>query len=581
MSRPFSPKATLALILAASAPAFAADYYVVAPVPGKTVANDAISVSLGALTLPAGHVGLTYTAFDLKPALRVHGDPAYTGYGVKWQLVAGALPAGLVLNGDGTISGTPNAEGAFDFTVRASYKTRTGEQQYHVQTYRIRVGLAAGTPAQALVGEAYAFDLAPLLTVTGDSAFKPSAVTWSVVASSLPAGLYLTADGRIAGTPTAGGTGTLTARASYRGASGEQTYQVVALNITVALAAATLPAGVTGNNYPGFDFKSVLTVSGDVAYTPGAATWSLVSGSLPAGMALSANGTLTGTPTAPASATFTLAATYRNKSTQHSYALQVEAAQVLGALAAASDTSFGTVTVGTSVQRTFTFTTQGNTAATGVYASVSGTGMTLTSSTCGAPGAPISLAKDGSCQFTARYAPTAAGSMAGTVAVNWTGPAADSKSLAITGDAKVDYSSLMSGYTTDAIAIGRNAAWAEGLQWYWRSADAQVSADAGTFEFRRTVTIAGSAPVTAYLYGSVDDSVARFSVNGTTVFTGRSMPFSNYTSSPSFTLQPGVNVIAIQVTNSGTNANPAGLALQVQGADGSVIAPAAGWRFQP
>jgi hypothetical protein len=171
--------------------------------------------------------------------------------------------------------------------------------------------------------------------------------------------------------------------------------------------------------------------------------------------------------------------------------------------------------------------------------------------------------------------------MSGTVAINWAGPVADRKSLTVAGDARVDYSSLMSGFTADAIAIGRNAAWADGIQWYWRVADAQVSAPAGTFEFRRTVTVAGSAPVTATLYGSVDDSVARFSVNGTTIFTGRSMPFSTYSSSPSFTLQPGVNVLAIQVTNSGTNANPAGLALQVQGADGSVLAPEAGWRFQP
>jgi hypothetical protein len=574
-------KTTIALLLAAGTPAFAADYYIVAPVPGKQVSNGAINVSLSSLALPAGHVGLAYAGVDLRPALRVEGDPTYTGYGVKWQLVAGVLPSGLVLNSNGTVTGTPDAEGTFDFTVRAAYKTKNGDQQYQVRTYRIQVGLAGATPGQALVGEAYSYDLAPLLTVTGDVSFKPSAVTWSVVASSLPAGLYLTADGRIAGIPTAGGTGTVTARASYRNASGERTYQVVSLDIVVALGAATLPVGVTGDSYPGFDFKNVLSVSGDTGYSPGAATWSLVSGSLPAGLVLNSNGTLTGTPTAAAASSITLAATYRSKSNQRTYSLQVDPAQVTGTLSAGSDTNYGTVTVGSSAQRTFTFTTQGNTSATGVYASVTGAGMSITANTCGAAGAPISLAKGGSCQLTARYAPTAAGAMSGTVAINWAGPVADRKSLTVAGDARVDYSSLMSGFTADAIAIGRNAAWADGIQWYWRVADAQVSAPAGTFEFRRTVTVAGSAPVTATLYGSVDDSVARFSVNGTTIFTGRSMPFSTYSSSPSFTLQPGVNVLAIQVTNSGTNANPAGLALQVQGADGSVLAPEAGWRFQP
>jgi hypothetical protein len=487
MSHPFIRKSLLALLVAASFPAFAASYYVVAPLPGKKVLNNAISVTLNSSSAPTGLVGQPYPGLDLRPLLSVTGDPDYSGYGVKWQVVAGRLPAGLTLNSNGTISGTPTAAESASVTVRATYKTMAGEQ----------------------------------------------------------------------------------------------TYQVVALNITVALSAAGLPAGVTGNAYPGFDFKSVLTVSGDAAYTPGAATWSLVSGTLPAGLTLSQDGVVTGTPSAPANSAFTLAATYRNKSDQRSYSLQVDAAQVTGALAAVSDTNYGTVTVGSSAQRTFTLTTQGNTSATGVYASASGDGMTITSSTCGTVAAPVTLTKGGSCQFTARYAPTLAGAMSGTVAVNWAGPAADRKSLSVNGDAKVDYSSLMSGYTADAIAIGRNTAWGEGLQWYWRVADAQVTAPAGTFEFRRTVTIAGSVPVTASLYGSVDDSVARFSVNGTTVFTARSMPFSTYSSSPAFTLQPGVNVIAIQVTNSGTNANPAGLALQVQGADGAVIVPESGWRFQP
>lgn len=580
MTLPFARKTTLALLFAASAPAFSANYYVVAPVPGKQVSNGAITVSLGSLTLPVGHVGLAYAGYDLRPALRVEGDPTYTGYGVKWQLVAGALPSGLVLNSNGTVTGTPGAEGAFEFTVRASYKTRHGDQQYQVRTYRIQVGLASATPGQALVGEAYAYDLAPLLVVTGDAAFKPSAVTWSVVASSLPAGLYLTTDGRIAGTPTAGGTGSLTARASYRGASGDQTYQVVSLNITVALGPATLPVGVTGNSYAGFDFKSVLTVTGDTAYAAGAATWRLVAGSLPAGMTLNANGTLSGTPTASAASTFTLAATYRNQSGQRPYSLQVDVAQVTGVLAAVSGAAYGTVTLGGSAQRTFTFTNAGNTAATGVYASASGDGMTITSSTCGTVGVPVTLTKDGSCQFTARYAPTLAGAMSGTVAVNWAAPAADRKSLAVTGDAKVDYTGLMNGYTADAIAIARNAAWADGLQWYWRSADAQFSADVGTSEFRRTITVPGTAPVSAHLYGGTDDATVQVAVNGG-VAMQLSMGFTGHQHSAPFTLQPGVNVVSVKVTNAGSAANPAGLAIQVLAADGTVLATEHGWRFAP
>lgn len=580
MNHLLSRQVALALLILAGAPAIAADYYVVAPVLGKKVANDAIAVSLGSLSPPVGHVGLGYAGFDLRPALRVEGDPTYTGYGVKWQIVAGALPAGLVLNGDGTISGTPAVEGAFDVTIRAAYKTKTGDQQYRVLTYRIQVGLASGTPPQAMAGEAYSYDLVPLLTVSGDSTFKPSAVTWSVVANTLPAGLYLTADGRIAGTPTAGGTGTLTARASYRGTNGERTYQVVSLNVSVALASATLPVGVTGNSYPGFDFTSVLTVSGDATYSPGAATWSLVSGTLPAGLVLTASGALTGTPTAAASSAFTLAATYRKKSDQRTYTLQVDAAQVTGALLPTTSPDFGTVIVGGAANRSFTFANNGNTTAAGVQAAVTGAGVTITSNTCGTASAPAPLAKGDSCKLTARYSPTAGGAMSGNVTVSWSGPAPGKSTLAITGEAKYDYSSMMSSYTANAIAIGRNAAWADGVQWYWRSADAQVSAEAGTFEFRRAITVAGNAPVSAQLYGGSDDASVVLAVNGTHV-ANLSMGFTGHQYSQPFTLQPGINVVSVKVTNAGNAANPAGLALQVRSMDGATLADEHGWRYQP
>jgi hypothetical protein len=581
MTHPTIRNSLLALLMATSFPAVSASYYVVAPVPGKKVLNGAISVALNSYSAPSGQVGVSYPGLDLRTLLTVAGDSGYSGYGVKWQVVAGRLPAGLTLNGNGTISGTPTTAESAMFTVRAAYKTQNGDQQYQIVTYRIDVALAAGSTPQALAGQPYSYDLKPLLAVSGDPAFAPASVTWSVVSSTLPAGLYLTTDGRIAGTATAGGTGTLTARASYKGVAGEQTYQVVSVNITVSLAAATLPAGVTGESYPGFDFKNVLSVSGDPAYAPGAATWSLVSGSLPTGLTLGANGVVSGTPSTAATANFTLSASYRNRSAQHAYAVLVDAAVVTGALSAPAGYDYGTVTVGGSASRSFTFTNDGNTSATGVYAMASGPGMSVTTSTCGTPGALVSLSKGASCTFTARYAPTSAGTMAGAVAVKWSGPVAGSQSQPVTGAARVDYSSLMAGFTSDVVAIGTNAAWLKDVPWYWRTASAEVSADPGTFEFRRTITVAGNSPVDVYLYGGVDDVFAVLSVNGVTKAGNLPLGFSVSAQSPAFSLQPGVNVIAVQVENGGAAANPAGLALQVRNPDGSVRGSEAGWKFSP
>ncbi len=42
---------------------------------------------------------------------------------IVWDISAGTLPTGLLLDADGLLSGTPSAPGTFDFTVRATDNT--------------------------------------------------------------------------------------------------------------------------------------------------------------------------------------------------------------------------------------------------------------------------------------------------------------------------------------------------------------------------------------------------------------------------------------------------------------------------
>lgn len=119
------------LLAGACISAFALDYYVVVPLPGKQAILNNISVELGSTPLPAGVVGMPYEGFNLSSALQVRGDPAYSASQVSWSVVAGALPVGLVLN-NGIISGTPTAAGEQPFSVHAAYKTKTGEQVYTI-----------------------------------------------------------------------------------------------------------------------------------------------------------------------------------------------------------------------------------------------------------------------------------------------------------------------------------------------------------------------------------------------------------------------------------------------------------------
>lgn len=317
-------KFALASALAGAAlSAAASNYYVVVPVPNRTVSTSAISVNLGGYTLPAGLIGTPYDGFNLKTLLSVTGDPGYTGYGVQWSLDGGSLPAGLTLDKSGNITGTPTTSGTALFQVRATYKTKSGEQTYQIFVGSITVGLATATPPLALVGQSFNYDLKSLLTVTGDKSYAGTGVTWTVVSSSLPAGLYLTTDGRIAGTPTAAGAGSLTARATYKGVNGDQTYQVVSLDIVVGLATATLPAAYAQAAYPGFDFKGVLKVSNDPNYSGSGVSWSVTKGSLPPGMSLGTDGTLTGTPTTAANYSFDVTALYKTRTGSQAYQVAV------------------------------------------------------------------------------------------------------------------------------------------------------------------------------------------------------------------------------------------------------------------
>jgi len=65
-------------------------------------------------SLPTATVGTAYSA----TLAAVNGTTPYT-----WAMVSGALPSGLTLNPSGTITGTPDVNGNFSFTVQVTDST--------------------------------------------------------------------------------------------------------------------------------------------------------------------------------------------------------------------------------------------------------------------------------------------------------------------------------------------------------------------------------------------------------------------------------------------------------------------------
>lgn len=280
------------------------------------VSTLAIAVGLAGASLPQPVVGSPYS-YDLKQQLSVTGDPSYDGSGVTWRIVSGTLPAGLGFS-NGVITGTPTGVESKSVVVEASYRTKAGQQTYQFVSLDIGVALASATIPSGVVGVAYSYDLNQQLQVTGDPAFNANGVTWRIVSGTLPSGLSF-ANGMLTGTPTGAASQAVKFEASYKTKSGQQTYQVVALNILVSLSTATLPGGTVGVGYS-YDLKSKLQVAGDPDYNGSGVTWRVAQGTLPAGLSLD-NGVISGTPTAAASGSVVVEASYRNKAGQQTYQL--------------------------------------------------------------------------------------------------------------------------------------------------------------------------------------------------------------------------------------------------------------------
>jgi YVTN family beta-propeller protein len=251
------------------------------------IAYDVPSVTTS--SLPSGTVASRY-------------DTTLTGSGgvgpYTWTITAGALPPGLTLNTTtGVVAGTPTSGGTFSFTVKLTDSEKPVGQ---TATKALSIDIAYTEPSvttsslpSGTVNSAYEAAL------TGSNGVGP--YTWTIISGSLPAGLSLSPDGTISGTPTSGGTFDFTVRLTDSASPIHQTADK-SLSIKVAysepaVTTGSLPSGTVGSAYSA-------TLAGSNGVTP--YSWTVTAGSLPPGLTLSSSGTITGTPTASGTSTFTV-----------------------------------------------------------------------------------------------------------------------------------------------------------------------------------------------------------------------------------------------------------------------------------
>ena len=117
----------------------------------------------------------------------------------QWTVLSGTLPTGLALDvHTGAISGTATLSGTYAFTVQVEDATgATGSQPFSVQVARFVSPVAIVTTGVVAAMETVPY--AQMFAASGGA----GTYTWSVTAGALPAGLSLTPQGLLAGTPVA------------------------------------------------------------------------------------------------------------------------------------------------------------------------------------------------------------------------------------------------------------------------------------------------------------------------------------------------------------------------------------------
>jgi hypothetical protein len=233
-----------------------------------------------------------------------------------FRLANGQLPPGLLLSGAG-LTGVPGVGGTYDFNVRAS--DAANPPQTALRNYRVLIlEITSKALANGIEGEPYNQPFG----ITGEV----GVVTWSLSPNSAPWPPGLTippGSALVHGPPTQGGVYTVELQATDSDAPARTHVQRLTIRI-LAVATRLLPNGIEKQAY-----SQVLTVTGEL----GAVTWAMAQGTLPAGLTLNANGTISGTPTQTGTSTFTVQVTDSDapaRSHRREISITIDAAAAVG-----------------------------------------------------------------------------------------------------------------------------------------------------------------------------------------------------------------------------------------------------------
>jgi uncharacterized repeat protein (TIGR01451 family) len=371
------------------------------------------TISVIPTTLPAPTVGIPYNQ-----ALTANGAMAP----VAFVLAIGPMPPGLLLSTNGVISGKPTKIGQFSFEVGLTDANGCSAEAL----YTVFVGCPTINISPNLLPGGTEFVLYNPQTLTASGGAPP--YTFAQTAGSLPAGMNISSNGVLSGTPTSpSSTFTVTVTDSNNCTASK----IYTLTLTdplppITITPTNLVAGVVGVNY-----SHTLVASGDT----GPYSFTNTAGSFPPGLSLSSSGVLSGVPTAAGSYSFTVTVTGQSTNSQAICTISISSSANLGI---SSSFSLNSVTLGSNLVCSIVVTNLGPSPATGVTISNSlptGAGLVSASSGCAMAGGALvcnvgSLAAGASIPLSYTITNTALGlaTATTTVSANETDPSAGNNS---------------------------------------------------------------------------------------------------------------------------------------------------------
>jgi hypothetical protein len=210
----------------------------------------------------------------------------------------GTLPDGITLSSDGVLSGTPTVQGTFNFTVRVY----DANDNMAASPFTVEVG--PPPPPLAIRTETLPQATQDLPYNGALEAFGGvGPYTWALESGALPAGLTMSTEGAITGRPTTIGSASFTAR--VRDSLGTSSTKALFISVSpplppLVILTVSLPDTTAERAYS----QTLIAGGGAPPYT-----WTIASGSLAAGLNLSASGVVSGTPATPGTSVFVVRVT--------------------------------------------------------------------------------------------------------------------------------------------------------------------------------------------------------------------------------------------------------------------------------